>query len=156
MIENIKKRLNQNETIKGSVKSRKDFQTFNSGRMRRSRSSSVQIHSLRINQAFESETKINDLLSSQEDIYQMTMQHKTKDNIHERSEERKSADNNKQVIKKESMTDVNVSRSAIQMKRETTERYTIEGLLEEGKTIESQYLRRSMPRSSIIHESNHD
>ena len=84
------------------------------------------------------------------------MQHKTKDNIHERSEERKSADNNKQVIKKESMTDVNVSRSAIQMKRETTERYTIEGLLEEGKTIESQYLRRSMPRSSIIHESNHD
>ena len=67
----------------------------------------------------------------------MTMQHKTKDNIHERSEERKSADNNKQVIKKESMTDVNVSRSAIQMKRETTERYTIEGLLEEGKTIES-------------------
>ena len=105
--------------------------------MRRSRSSSVQIHSLRINQAFESETKINDLLSSQEDIYQMTMQHKTKDNIHERSEERKSADNNKQVIKKESMTDVNVSRSAIQMKRETTERYTIEGLLEEGKTIES-------------------
>ena len=49
------------------------------------------------------------------------------------------------------------------MKRETTERYTIEALLEDGgtagKTIESHTLRKSLlepNRSSIHHESHHD
>ena len=60
------------------------------------------------------------------------------------------------------MTDVNVLNSAIQMKRETTERYTIEAMLEEnaaGKTIESQTIRRSLlepNRSSMNHESHND
>ena len=71
LIENIKKRLSNTEANKSNFLLRnKDFGTFNSGRLRRSRSSSVQIHSVRINQAFESETKINDLLSSQEEAYQ--------------------------------------------------------------------------------------
>ena len=69
---------------------------------------------------------------------------------------------NNEEHKQETMTDVNVLNSAIQMKRETTERYTIEAMLEEGaagKTIESQTIRRSLlepNRSSMNHESHND
>ena len=68
---------------------------------------------------------------------------------------------NEEEHKNESITDANMGiNSAIAMKRETTERYTIEALLDEnGKTIESQTIRKSLlepNRSSKNHESHHD
>ena len=92
LIENMKQRIGFNEAHRGLIQ---ESQFLSGRRMRRSRSSSVQINSASLKQAFESETKINDLFSNQgTDPYQMhTMQPRGGiHNIHEISEERKSED----------------------------------------------------------------